>query len=142
MADINKVVISGRLTRDPERRDTATTPITHLCVAVNDRVKRGDKWEDYANFIDVAAFGRLAEFAAQDLRRGDAVTVEGRLHWSSWEADGHKKSKVEVNATNIVYARTSSNYAPRPMTQAQLQTYVNDAARDAQGDAYGDEIEF
>lgn len=142
MADINKVVISGRLTRDPERRDTAMTAITRLCVAVNDRVKRGDKWEDYANFIDVACFGHTAEFAAQDLRKGDAVTVEGRLHWSSWEHDGQKKSKVEVNATNIVHARTSSNYAPRPMTQAQLQTYVNDAARDATGDAYGDEIEF
>lgn len=143
MADINSVVISGRLTRDPESRDTSSTPITRMCVAVNDRRRNQQtgEWEDYANFIDVASFGHTAEFVAQDLRKGDAVTVEGRLHWSSWEHDGQKKSKVEVTATNIVYARKAPNGA-HPMTQEQLQTYVDSAARAAQSGAYDDELPF
>ena len=122
MADINAVVISGRLTRDPESRDTSSTPITRMCVAVNDRRRNQQtgEWEDYANFFDVVAFGKIAEFAAQDLHKGDAVTVDGKLLWSSWEAEGKKKSKVEINAAVLSYARSAAQGAPRPTTRSAL----------------------
>lgn len=101
---INRVVISGNLTRDPEVRTTASgMPIMSMGVAVNDRRKNNQtgEWEDYANFIDCTMFGSRAQNIQQYLSKGTKVLIEGKLRWSQWERDGQKRSKIEVIVDDI-----------------------------------------
>jgi len=101
---INKVMITGNLTRDPELRMAGTTPLCQLGVAVNDRKKNNDtgEWEDVPNFFDVIIWGARGEFWAKNLSRGNKVAIAGRLRWSSWEtAEGQKRSKVEIVAEDV-----------------------------------------
>ncbi len=105
MADINRVLLSGRLTRDPESRATAGgTSVLSFGVAVNDRRRnqQTNQWEDYANFIDCTMFGNRADSLYHILKKGMLVFIEGRLRWSSWERDGQKRSKVEVIVDEVV----------------------------------------
>lgn len=107
---INRVVISGNLTRDAELRTTSGgTSVLSLGVAVNDRRKNRDgEWEDYPNFVDCAVIGRRAEAIAQYLTKGAKVCVEGRLHYSSWEKDGQKRSKLDVTVDEIEFMSSRS----------------------------------
>ena len=96
---INRVIISGNLTRDPELRSTASgLPVLGFGVAVNDRRKNQQtgEWEDYPNFVDCTMFGTRAESIQQFLHKGSKVAIEGKLRWSQWERDGQKRSKIEV----------------------------------------------
>jgi len=96
---INRVVISGNLTRDPElRRTQSGMAIMSFGVAVNDRRRNQQtgEWEDYANFIDCTMFGNRAESLSNYLSKGTKVAIEGKLRWSQWERDGQKRSKIEV----------------------------------------------
>lgn len=99
---INKVIISGNLTHDPEKRKAGDTPVLSFSVAVNDRKRNASgEWEDYANFIDCTLFGNRAKALADVLKKGMKVCVQGRLHYSAWEKDGAKRTKVEVTAEEI-----------------------------------------
>lgn len=101
---INRVIISGNLTRDPELRQTAGgTAVLGLGVAVNDRRKNQQtgEWEDYPNFIDCTMFGARAEAVSRFLSKGSKVAIEGKLRWSQWERDGQKRSKIEVIVDEI-----------------------------------------
>lgn len=100
MRGINHAVISGNLTRDAEVLQGKGT-VVRFTVAVNDRVKNGDEWEDYANFIDCTCFGKYAEIVSRDLKKGAKVCVDGKLRWSQWEKDGQKRSKVEIIADTV-----------------------------------------
>lgn len=96
---INRVIISGNLTRDPEIRKTAGgMPVLGFGVAVNDRRRNQQtgEWEDYPNFIDCTMFGTRAEAVSRFLSKGSKVAVEGKLRWSQWEREGQKRSKLEV----------------------------------------------
>ena len=96
---INRVNISGNLTRDPELRESASgSGILTFGVAVNDRRKNPQtgEWEDQPNFIDCVVFGNRAEPLSRYLSKGSKVAIEGRLRWSQWERDGQKRSKIEV----------------------------------------------
>ena len=105
---INKVIITGNLTRDPELRTTQSgTSVLALGVAVNERVKQGDEWVDYANFVDCTMFGARAEAVSKWLSKGSKVAIEGRLKWSGWEKDGHKRSKLEVIVDEIEFMSKS-----------------------------------
>ena len=113
---INKVVISGNLTRDPELRSTAGgLSVLSMGVAVNDRRRNQQtgEWEDYPNFIDCTMFGKRAESVSRFLSKGSKVAIEGKLRYSSWERDGQRRSKIEVIVDEIEFmtARGSgSNY--------------------------------
>ncbi len=104
---INRVMISGNLTRDPELRSTASgMAVLNLGVAVNDRRKNQQtgEWEDYANFIDCVMFGSRAEAVAQYLSKGTKVAIEGKLRYRQWESQqGDKRSKVEVAVDDIEF---------------------------------------
>lgn len=104
---INKVLISGNLTRDAELRSTASgTSILAFGVAVNDRRRnQNGEWEDYANFVDCTMFGRRADALAQYLTKGTKVAIEGRLHYSSWEDrnGGGRRSKLDVTVDEIEF---------------------------------------
>ena len=113
---INRVVITGNLTRDPELRATASgMPVLGLGVAVNDRRKNQQtgEWEDYPNFIDCTMFGARAEALSRYLNKGTKVSIEGKLRWSQWEREGQKRSKIEVIVDELEFMSSrgdSSSY--------------------------------
>jgi single-strand DNA-binding protein len=104
---INRVTITGNLTRDPELRSTSGgTAVLKMGVAVNDRAKNQQtgEWEDRPNFIDVVMFGTRAESVSRFLSKGSKVAIEGKLRWSSWEnPQGEKRSKIEVVVDEIEF---------------------------------------
>jgi single-strand DNA-binding protein len=106
MIDVNKVLIAGRLTRDPELRYTSSgTAVTTLPIAMSRRYtsKTGEKREDTC-YINVVAWQKTAEFCAEYLAKGRAVFVEGRLQSRSWETDtGQKRSVIEVVAQRVQF---------------------------------------
>ena len=109
---INRVIISGNLTRDPELRQTASgLPVLGFGVAVNDRRKNQQtgEWEDYPNFVDCTMFGTRAESVAKFLSKGSKVAIEGKLRWSQWERDGQKRSKIEVIIDEIEFLSNNAS---------------------------------
>ena len=108
---INKVFISGNLTRSPEMRTTQSgTVVMGLGVAVNDRRKNPQtgQWEDVPNYVDCVMFGNRASAASQYLAKGQKVTIEGKLRWHSWtDNDGNNRSKLDVIVDEIEFARPS-----------------------------------
>jgi len=106
MSDINRVTLVGRLTRDPELRALPSgTSVLNLGLAVNGRQKdQSGNWIDKPNFFDVKVFGNQADALNNHLAKGRRVGVDGRLDWSSWEAqDGSKRSKVEIVAQSVQF---------------------------------------
>ena len=102
MADINRVILVGRLTRDAELRYTGGgTAVCKFSLAINRRRKNGDNWEDEANFFDVVLFGKQGEAINQYLVKGKQVGIDGELRQNRWEKDGQSRSKVEITAFNI-----------------------------------------
>lgn len=96
---INKVMLVGNLTRDPEIRRTANdTAVLSFGMAVNERIRNGDsgEWTDRPNYFDCTMFGKRAEKLCEMLAKGQKVAIEGKLRWNQWEKDGQKRSKVEV----------------------------------------------
>jgi single-strand DNA-binding protein len=107
-SNVNVVVITGNLTRDPELRSTGGgTSVAELRVAVNSRRKNGQtgQWEDKPNYFDVVVFGAQADNCATYLQRGRPVAVEGRLDWREWEAkDGSgKRQAVQIVANAVQF---------------------------------------
>ncbi|PKQ38235.1 MAG: single-stranded DNA-binding protein [Actinobacteria bacterium HGW-Actinobacteria-1] len=104
---INRVNITGNLTRDPELRSTSSgMNVLKMGVAVNDRRKNptSGEWEDVPNFVDVTVFGARAEALSRFLSKGSKVAIEGKLRWSQWEnPQGEKRSKLEVVADEIEF---------------------------------------
>lgn len=115
---INKVFISGNLTRDPELKTAKSgTSVLSFAMAVNDRQKNQQtgQWEDVPNFIDCTVFGNRAEPLSRFMAKGQKVFVEGRLRWHSWEAqDGSKRSKLEVIAEEVELPPKGAQAAPKP----------------------------
>ena len=102
MADINHVVLVGRLTRDAELKYTTSgQAVCKFSIAVNRRRKNGDQWEDEANFFDVVLWGRQGESLNQYLLKGKSVGVDGELRQDRWQQEGQNRSKVEIVANNI-----------------------------------------
>jgi len=104
--NINSVVITGNLTRDPELRHLESgTAVCELRVAVNSRRKKGEEWVDKPNYFNVTVFGGRGESAAKYLSKGKPVAIEGRLDWQEWEAkDGSgKRQGVKIIAENIQF---------------------------------------
>jgi single-strand DNA-binding protein len=101
-ADINHVVLVGRLTRDAELKSIASgQAVCKFSIAVNRSKKNGDQWEDEANFFDVVLWGRRGEALHQYLNKGKLVAVDGELRQDRWQQDGQNRSKVEIVANNI-----------------------------------------
>jgi single-strand DNA-binding protein len=107
MANINRVVLVGNLTRDPELRHTPSgTPVCKLRIAVNTRQKDAatGQWGDKPNYFDVTVWGNQAESAAQYLSKGRPVAIDGRLDWREWDAqDGSKRQAVEIIADTVQF---------------------------------------
>jgi len=105
-ANINRVVLVGNLTRDPEVRQTPSgTSVCSLRIAVNSRRRdESGQWTDKPNYFSVSVFGNQAESCAQYLSKGRPVAIDGRLDWREWDAqDGSKRQSVEIIADNVQF---------------------------------------
>jgi single-strand DNA-binding protein len=126
---INKVILIGNLTRDPELRALPSgTPVLAFSIAVNDRRKNSasGEWEDVPNYFECNMFGPRAESLARYLSKGSKVGIDGKLRWSSWEKDGQKRSKVDILVDNLEFLSPrnsgdgyqSSGYQPSGMSSS------------------------
>ncbi|MBJ7455355.1 MAG: single-stranded DNA-binding protein, partial [Thermoleophilia bacterium] len=105
-ADLNRVTLVGRLTRDPELRHSGGgDAICSMRLAVSSRSRdETGNWGDRSNYFDVTVFGRQAETASTYLAKGRRIGVDGRLSWREWQAqDGTKRQSVEVIANDIFF---------------------------------------
>lgn len=143
---INRVNISGNLTREPDVRATqGGTSVVTFGMAVNDRRRNPQtgEWEDVPNFIDCVVFGNRADALAKLLTKGMKVAVEGKLRWSQWEdkSGGGKRSKIEVVVDEVEFL--SGSKAQNQPQQPQQANYsqdgnnaTNSATRGPQGGYY------
>ena len=92
MSDINVVVLTGRLTAAPELAQVGENSVANFAIAVHD-FKGG---EEYTNFFDLSAWGKLAETVSTYLTKGRWVTVRGMLRHETWEKEGQKRSRIRV----------------------------------------------
>jgi single-strand DNA-binding protein len=123
MAALNKVLLIGNCTRDPEKRTTPSgLVVVELGVAVNRRYKAstGEEREEVC-FVDVTVWGKSGELCAEYLRKGSQVFIEGRLKLDTWEKDGQKRSKMGVVAENV-------QFLDRPRRDAEFGGAPSDAA--------------
>ena len=104
--NINRVTITGNLTRDPELRSTGGgTSVCSLRVAVNSRRKdQSGEWVDKPNYFDVTVWGAQGENCAQYLAKGRPVAVDGRLEWREWQdKEGNKRQSVDIIADSVQF---------------------------------------
>ena len=109
--NINRVIVTGNLTRDPELRSTPSgTPVCKLRVAVNSRRKdQSGDWVDKPNYFDVTVWGAQGENCATYLSKGRPVAIDGRLDWREWEAKDQagnpagKRQSIEIIAESVQF---------------------------------------
>jgi single-strand DNA-binding protein len=106
--NINRVIITGNLTRDPELNALpgGSTSVCSLRIACNGRRKNNEtgQWEDQPNFFDVTVWGQQGENCARYLRKGRPVAIDGRLRWREWtSAEGQKRSAVDIIAETVQF---------------------------------------
>ena len=138
-SNVNVVVITGNLTRDPELRHTdGGTAICKLRVAVNSRRKDGQsgEWVDKPNYFDVTVWGGLGENCVRYLSKGRPVAIEGRLDWREWEdSEGAKRQGVEIIANTVQFL----SYKPKSEESADAETPVEEPERELAGVGAGEE---
>jgi single-strand DNA-binding protein len=110
MANLNKVLLIGNLTRDPEVRYTPKgTAVGDLAIAINDSYKAQDGTiKETVTYVDIEVWGRQAETCKQYLSKGRPVFIEGQLRLDQWEQDGQKKSKLKVRADRVQFLGSPS----------------------------------
>lgn len=105
-SNINRVIITGNLTADPELRSLPSgTSVCKLRVACNTRRKDGasGEWVDKPNYFDVTVWGAQGENCARYLAKGRGVAVDGRLEWREWESDAGKRSAIDIIADSVQF---------------------------------------
>ena len=151
-ADINRVILIGRLTKDAEMKYTPSgQAVCKISIAVNRTRKNGDQWVDEANFFDVVIWGRQGEAIAKYLEKGKAVAVDGELRQDRWQQDGQNRSKVEIVADNVQLlggppqGRSSqsggSNNGPN-QSGCSGDRYGDGSSNSSADDGYADDIPF
>jgi len=103
--NINRVIITGNLTRDPEMRALPSgTSVCQLRIACNGRRRNAEgRWEDDPNYFNVSVFGQQGENCQRYLQRGRPVAIDGRLRWHEWETEGQRRSAVDIIAETVQF---------------------------------------
>jgi single-strand DNA-binding protein len=116
-SNINRVVMTGNLTADPELRSLPSgSSVCKLRIASNTRRKNGStgEWEDKPNYFDVTVWGAQGENAARYLSKGRPVAIDGRLEWREWEAqDGTKRQAIDIIAETVQFLGSPRDGAPQ-----------------------------
>ena len=122
---INHVAVVGNLTRDVELRSTQSgMAVLSFGIAVNDRRKiNSEEWADRPNFFECVVFGNRAKALGNILTKGMKVAISGKLHYSSWEKDGQKHSKVDIIANEV---ELMQNRRPEQPQQEQMADCYTD----------------
>lgn len=109
---LNKVILMGRLTRDPEMRYTqSNTPVTSFTLAI-DRDRKGPNGERQTDFIDCVAWGKQAEFVKSWFAKGVMAIVVGRIQSRNWEdRNGNKRTSIEINANEVLFGESKKDKA-------------------------------
>ncbi len=146
-SNINRVIVTGNLTRDPELRSTPSgTSVCSLRIAVNSRRKDSEsgQWVDKPNYFDVTVWGAQGENCANYLAKGRPVAVDGRLDWREWEAkDGTKRQAVEIIADSVQFlgspngSKTNGNVA-----ESEVKADTSDFDKVETGAGSDDDIPF
>ena len=102
---VNQAILMGNLTRDPELRQTPSGQnVTSFSLALNRSYKgQNGEWQEATDYVDIVAWGPLAERISQYVNKGSRILVQGRLQSRSWDQDGQKRSKVEVIANDVTF---------------------------------------
>lgn len=129
MASLNKVILLGNLTRDPELRYMPSgTPVSSFGLAVSRRYRQGEEWKEEVCFVDIVTFGRQAETVSEYLHKGSPALIEGRLRWRTWETEaGQKRSKHEVIADMV-------QFMPRARDEGTGRSGIDAPGSDMDGD--------
>jgi single-strand DNA-binding protein len=145
MADLNHVVLIGRLTREAELKYTSGgQAVCKFSIAVNRRKKNGDQWEDEANFFDIVVWGRQGESLHPYLVKGKMVGVDGELRQDRWQQDGQNRSRIEIIANYLQLLGGGQSSGER-------QSYQNNSSREVtqesqaytpKDDGFADDIPF
>jgi single-strand DNA-binding protein len=152
-SNINVVVITGNLTRDPELRSLPSgTSVCELRVAVNSRRKDGasGEWVDKPNYFDVTVWGAQGENCANYLSKGRPVAIEGRLDWREWETrEGAKRQAVQIIANSVQFLGSrdggggnGNGFTPQADTPADTSDYDAAPAAAGAGASGDDDIPF
>ena len=144
-ASINRVVLVGNLTRDPELKHTpGGTPVCSLRIAVNSRRKdETGQWADKPNYFSVSVFGNQAESCSQYLSKGRPVAIDGRLDWREWDAqDGTKRQAVEIIAESVQFLGGRQDLEPGSQPQFVPAGAGAQADADFGGGGSDDDIPF
>lgn len=141
---VNQVAVTGNLTRSPELRATqGGTAVLSFGIAVNDRRKNSSgQWEDVPNFFECVAFGNRATALSDILTKGMKVAIAGRLHYSSWEKDGRKHSKVDIIANEVELMQNRKPQQEQPQQYRQPQQAQAFAPQPPTMDVYDEDIPF
>jgi single-strand DNA-binding protein len=146
--NINRVILTGNLTRDPELRNTPSgTSVCSLRVAVNTRRKDASgNWTDKPNYFDVTVWGAQGENCAQYLSKGRPVAVDGRLEWREWQdQQGNKRQSVDIIADSVQFlgSREGGENGGRFTPQSDVPADTGDfEAAPAAAGASDDDIPF
>lgn len=136
--NLNKVLLFGNITRDPELKSLPSgIQVASFGLATNRRTKRDGRWEDQAEFHNIVTFGKTAELVSQYLKKGSSLLVEGRIQTRSWEKDGHKNYRTEIIAERVQFGPKrdgSAGPAPRDM-DATASSAPSTAAKPAKEDS-------
>ncbi len=128
MQNINRVVVTGNLVRDPEMRQAGETSICSLRIAVNGRRKVGGEWTDVPGFFDVTVFGKQGESVGRYMAKGKPIAVDGRLDFREWEdKEGQKRSAVGIVAESVQFLGDGKHDGAKPAAAAEPDFPVREA---------------
>lgn len=125
MQNVNVVVITGNLTRDPELRAVGQSSVCKLRIAVNTRRKDGQsgEWVDKPNYFDVDVWGKQGENCATYLAKGRPCAIQGRLDWREWEAEGGgKRQAVSIVAESVQFLGSRDGQGQAPQSDVPADT--------------------
>ncbi len=144
---MNKVILYGNLTRDPELKNLPSgMQVASFGIATNRRVKKDEQWQDVPEFHNVVVFGRQAETSAQYLKKGSSALIEGRIQTRSWESpEKGKQYRTEIVAESVTFGSRASGVAPsgpRSDAEAPQKAPKDDAIDYPAEDINPDDIPF
>lgn len=110
MASLNKVLLIGNLTRDPELKYTANgSAVCSMQLAINNKYKSNNEVKEDTCFVGAVVWGKQAENCNEYLKKGNPVFIEGRLQYKTWEGkDGQQKNKLEVVVSSVQFLSNNS----------------------------------